>query len=580
MKHNIIFKITFLYLIFAVITVKSYTQVYSSGWAKELLHNPKRYNTYLTECHYNTHFRTSIKTEDTLVKKLDSEILRLNNKYSAIKPLKIEDCIYFNPLEKYVGNMNNLQFTGENKSFFYLNKVYKNKPQYPSESILPYSLRFYLLSDDVSVVPGQLELLLKEDFAVPEEDYIKPFYFRKYEVTNKEYREFVEWVKDSIIRQTLYDAGIKTFGTTNKAGKVFLNFNEPIDFKYPQYSEILEKLYYLESERFYTRKVFDVRHLGYRYIEQGDKAVYELLCNVYPDTLCWVKDFTYSFNEPMTNHYFWHPAYDDYPVVGVSYWQALAFLHWKTIKHQKELLKKGIKARIKYDLPSEIQWDIAATAEIEDKKISIFTSNYNQLSDKSWVCDLKLTNNKIERTDSITDKYQFITTREDQLFELINTQSTINLNTSFHSLHTHRSYIDLKGRNKKKNEVLMLNKDALGICFMGGNVSEWLKDSYSQWATIFDLRQKQLETFEEEDIKALSAIEKYYNQRNAAEGKLVRGSNWYDQRFSNISGKNIAGINTKTFIDPDRTHSTIGFRYVIYIEPIETGTNLQPGSKQ
>ena len=27
-----------------------------------------------------------------------------------------------------------------------------------------------------------------------------------------------------------------------------------------------------------------------------------------PDTLCWIRDFTYSYNEPQTRNYFWHPA--------------------------------------------------------------------------------------------------------------------------------------------------------------------------------------------------------------------------------------------------------------------------------
>ena len=40
--------------------------------------------------------------------------------------------------------------------------------------------------------------------------------------------------------------------------------------------------------------------------------------HIYPDTLCWISDFTYSYNEPMAKAYFWHPAYDYYPVVGVS----------------------------------------------------------------------------------------------------------------------------------------------------------------------------------------------------------------------------------------------------------------------
>ena len=47
---------------------------------------------------------------------------------------------------------------------------------------------------------------------------------------------------------------------------------------------------------------------------------------IYPDTTVWIKDFNYSYNEPMHNDYFSHPAYQDYPVVGVSWKQAVAFV--------------------------------------------------------------------------------------------------------------------------------------------------------------------------------------------------------------------------------------------------------------
>lgn len=41
------------------------------------------------------------------------------------------------------------------------------------------------------------------------------------------------------------------------------------------------------------------------------------IINVYPDTLAWVHDFTYSFNEPLTNMYFWHPSFDELSLIHI-----------------------------------------------------------------------------------------------------------------------------------------------------------------------------------------------------------------------------------------------------------------------
>ncbi|MFK8005990.1 MAG: hypothetical protein AB8H03_06450 [Saprospiraceae bacterium] len=48
------------------------------------------------------------------------------------------------------------------------------------------------------------------------------------------------------------------------------------------------------------------------------------------------------------------------------------------------------------------------------------------------------------------------------------------------------------------------------------------------------------------------------------DGQLVKGGSWLDERFSDIYGKNKAGIHAKTFVSPNKSHSTLGFRYVIY----------------
>ena len=50
------------------------------------------------------------------------------------------------------------------------------------------------------------------------------------------------------------------------------------------------------------------------------------IINIYPDTMCWIAEFTYSFNEPAMQNYFAHPSNGEYPVVGISWDQAHAFV--------------------------------------------------------------------------------------------------------------------------------------------------------------------------------------------------------------------------------------------------------------
>ena len=69
----------------------------------------------------------------------------------------------------------------------------------------------------------------------------------------------------------------------------------------------------------------------------GDTAI---MAKALPDTLCWREELAY--NEPYVEYYFRYPAYNYYPVVGVSWQQAHDFCIWRTDRvNELTLLQKG-----------------------------------------------------------------------------------------------------------------------------------------------------------------------------------------------------------------------------------------------
>ena len=228
---------------------------------------------------------------------------------------------------------------------------------------------------------------------------VSAFYMDETEITNNEYREFVYYVRDSIARTYLGEVDAERYLVTEnkKTGETYdppyLNWEEKIEWRSDNqdYRDALEPLFIPENERYHGRKEIDARKLIYHYMwidlraaakkeyredsdyhngafanrPQGmtDRSVYIHSddINIYPDTLAWIHDYSYAFNDPLTEKYFWHPAYDNYPVVGVNWNQAKAFCVWRTEKLNKYLMKnKGETTFSEFRLPTESEWEWAA----------------------------------------------------------------------------------------------------------------------------------------------------------------------------------------------------------------------------
>ncbi len=272
----------------------------------------------------------------------------------------------------------------------------------------------------MSLIPGGAFIMGKSDDDIADiQDAptrtvsISPFYMDETEITNSEYRQFVHWVRDSIIRINLAEEadinsktlendenGIgafayKTADTTDLTpyqkymfeayGEDVIDRNIELIFdkdEYPDvaYARVMDEMYLSPDDTYNGQRTWDVKQFLFDYSYFDSEAAardknaprsvyikrpYPKGLEIYPDTTVWVRDFEYSYNEPMHNDYFWHEAYGDYPVVGVTHEQAQAFCQWRTLLKNSYKKKKGEDFVNEFRLPNEAEWEYAARGGLQ-----------------------------------------------------------------------------------------------------------------------------------------------------------------------------------------------------------------------
>ena len=199
---------------------------------------------------------------------------------------------------------------------------------------------------------------------------ISGFWMDATEITNDEYRQFVFWVRDSIA------ATILNFKKQAADGSSPIDWNKAklIKWEDPKIQEQLSAMIVTPDNRINGKKEMDAQKIIFHSevfdYKEGTKRenatkprsnfIAKKDIPIYPDTLVWIRDFTYSYNEPMAKKYFSHPAYGNYPAVGISWKQASAFCEWRTLYLNSFLESKKRMAESDFRLPTEAEWEYAA----------------------------------------------------------------------------------------------------------------------------------------------------------------------------------------------------------------------------
>ncbi len=382
----------------------------------------------------------------------------------------------------------------------------------------------------------------------PRKMQIGSFFMDETEITNNEYRQFVNAVRDSVARRILGEAGIDGFLVEeDKYGEPLdppmLNYKTKIDYAdadvrqalidggfyiidinhrrtvdvskmnyeyyYIDYAEVSKKENGVASKSEHRGTSFAVRPKG---LNNRSSQIQREYINIYPDTLCWVHDYAYSMNEDYARSYFSSPAFDNYPVVGVSWRQAKAFCVWRSNMLNDYLGSIDYSTMNDFRLPTESEWEYAARGGIAAQSYP-WGGPYVR-----------------------------------------------NPNGCFLA-----NYEPLRGAYDDDGGVrtLMVGHYApndYGLYDMAGNVSEWCLDAYN-----------------ESTYLVANAVSPYYNYNAkdddpmAMKRKVIRGGSWKDQKY-------FIQVQTRSYEFMDTAKCYIGFRCVQpYLGRVK-GDNLKTAS--
>ena len=151
---------------------------------------------------------------------------------------------------------------------------------------------------------------------------------------------------------------------------------------------------------------YEVRNVDWREYTNWMQVVFgktapKLVAKAQPDFKVWREELAY--NEPYLENYLSHPSFDQYPVVGVTWEQAMDYCTWRTDRvNESKLINEGIILQSDFtSLQKQTNSDSIATSFVFNTQKYLLQSSYQPKAGKNPKKDLYGQNCKVDMSDGI-----------------------------------------------------------------------------------------------------------------------------------------------------------------------------------